>query len=781
MQHTTLNIQLIIRRLSVFVLALIALAADPVIAAPSKEKKSRKQKLAKPESYERSQSDWKHHHAFITEKPPWVEQRWAQLSKKQRELFEDGLLDVTIYDGWEGNAVDPTGKRDAIKALNHAVLTARDFDLVAYFPAGTYLISGMLNCRHKPYLRYSKRKERGFSLGSRRHTCKLYGARGNRPVIRLQDGAPGFGDPASPQCVVAVWKPERPENLTDYRDNHPAHVYGMIDGIAIDCGRNPGAIGLYYKGAQGSMIAGVHLDATHAYAGLEGGSWAAGSVYDLSVQGGRYGVLIHGNPACYVGLTLLDQTEAALKFDGGAGPATVCGFRIRQKSGPVVTLPNQGLFAGSVHGNLILMDGTVELAGGGTAIDNNAGKNLFLENVYVRGADAAVQSGADVPVSCANGWTRIARYNYVQRTPKGAGSGRGKLSCPSDSLVDGKITKATTSTIRQGEPPPADLVARHRCDGIPEYGDGDPEIKNAVRDLGLDNTGKTSVRAKLQAAIDKHEKILLPRGQYLLDGTLTLRAHTKLFSASPHNTLLVTDEDWKPTKETPIITTENAPDGTAVLSGIQIHYKASPADTHQFNVLTWRVGRRSVLRQVFGKPEWADVGKTPGCPVSSFRVRDGGGGRWFSCMREHKGESKHPDYHILTIENTTEPLTFYNYGGIHARGTGAQTLIRNAQNVRFMGYNLEAPSNDIYHAIKSRNIGIYGIGNVAPQRKGTAVVRLTDCDDVRCAMFAQPKSIRSGNTNACQVVEVREGPERSITADRILSFYERGNFAFPAP
>jgi len=765
---------------TMIVLTLVALVAWTGSAAP------RKKKQKKPVApFKRSASDWKHFHSFVVEQPPWVKERWDRLSPKQRAMIEDGMLDVTLYDGWEGNALDPTGKRDSTKALNHAVMAARDYDLVAYFPGGTYLISDMLNCVQRAYVRYAKRKQKTITQGSRRHTCKLYGDRNKRAVIRLKDGAARFGDPAKPECVVAMWKQRMPDNKTDYRNGHPAaHYYGTIDGITIDCGRNPGAIGLFHKGAQGGMVTGVKVVATHAYAGLEGGTWACGGVYDLTVQGGRYGVLIHGNPACYVGLTLLDQTEAALKFAGGAGAVTVCGFKIRQESGPIITLPGEGVFHGSVHGNLILMDGSIELAGGGTAIDNAVGKNLYLENVYVRGAGAVAKSAADAPVAGVNGgWTHIERYAYCNRTAKPKDGGYGKRLAPSDSLIDGRVTKKVPPKFGKAAAPPADLLARHLWGKIPQYGDGDPEIKNAVRELGLDNTGKTSVRAALQAAIDKYEKILLPKGQYLLDGTITLRAHTKLFGVSPNNVVFSTDPNWKPASETPVITTDNAPDGTAMLGNVILKYKTNPPGTYRFNALTWRVGRRSVIRQVVCKSaDWMDTSnpKTVGCPVSTYRIRDGGGGRWYSSIHEHQSETKHADYHILTIEGTTQPVTFYNYGGIHSRGTGDQTLIRNARNVRFIGYNLEPPGrNNVYHAINSRNLGFYGFGNTTVPHEGLALVRLTDCENVRCAMFSQGKHLRADNDDAYQVLEVRNGQQRGITGDRILCLYERGEFRFP--
>src|ERR1700759_5583104 len=79
---------------------------------------------------ERSPGDW------------WI----AKKGLENNPWIKRGVLDVTLYDGWEGNAVDPTGVKDSTKALQKAIDDARDFEFVALFPAGTYKISDTLNC-----------------------------------------------------------------------------------------------------------------------------------------------------------------------------------------------------------------------------------------------------------------------------------------------------------------------------------------------------------------------------------------------------------------------------------------------------------------------------------------------------------------------------------------------------------------------------------------------------------------------------------------------------------
>ena len=59
----------------------------------------------------------------------WIAQKRLQ----GNALLKKGLLDVTLYDGWEGNAVDPTGARDSTKALQQAINDARDHALVVFF------------------------------------------------------------------------------------------------------------------------------------------------------------------------------------------------------------------------------------------------------------------------------------------------------------------------------------------------------------------------------------------------------------------------------------------------------------------------------------------------------------------------------------------------------------------------------------------------------------------------------------------------------------------------
>jgi len=109
-----------------------------------------------------------------------------------------GVLDVT----GKPFSADPTGKSDSTDALQRAIDFARDHQMVAYFPSGTYRVSDTLRAV----------KVGGGAPGrqlwdwSRLTPCLLVGARGKaRPKILLSPHSSGFENPAKPKDVIRFW------------------------------------------------------------------------------------------------------------------------------------------------------------------------------------------------------------------------------------------------------------------------------------------------------------------------------------------------------------------------------------------------------------------------------------------------------------------------------------------------------------------------------------------------------------------------------------------------
>jgi hypothetical protein len=84
--------------------------------------------------------------------PDWAPAHVKATGQADSPLLKLGVLDVTLYNGWEGHAVDPTGEKDSTKALQKAIEDARDSALVVFFPSGTYKVSDTLNCMKKAWI-----------------------------------------------------------------------------------------------------------------------------------------------------------------------------------------------------------------------------------------------------------------------------------------------------------------------------------------------------------------------------------------------------------------------------------------------------------------------------------------------------------------------------------------------------------------------------------------------------------------------------------------------------
>ncbi len=87
-------------------------------------------------------------------------------------------------------SADPSGQRDATRALQAAIDFARDHQMVCFFPPGTYLISDTLQCIQNLY-----RRTNGRVFGGNRFPNLLVGSAAGpaRPKILLAPRSPGFG------------------------------------------------------------------------------------------------------------------------------------------------------------------------------------------------------------------------------------------------------------------------------------------------------------------------------------------------------------------------------------------------------------------------------------------------------------------------------------------------------------------------------------------------------------------------------------------------------------
>ncbi|MBN1673821.1 MAG: cadherin-like domain-containing protein [Kiritimatiellae bacterium] len=649
----------------------------------------------------------------VSFKPP---PHLATIGATDNRLFKIGILDVTLYNGWDGNPVDPSGVKDSTAALQKALDDGYDYQLAVFFPAGTYTVSDTLRV---------VRKRSRFATW---HCTAVIGSRKNgRPVIRLAANARGFNDPANPKPVVWVWTnregfnrafgaPASEFSTNEQKEQSAAMGFlQSVEGLIIDCNGekgNSGAIGLRFGAAQASSIHDVKVIATGAFAGIyDIPSRSSAGAANIEVEGGRYGLYLNsGASSIVVGATLRNQTEAAL-FSTQFPPIAVVGFHIVKETGPVLSVQDPAW--STATGTMSLLDGVVELRKGGIAFENPAGKNFYVRNVYVKGASALVKTPRRT-LTGHGGWTRVGEYvdvdhrtfpddpPYEFRDSKFAGF----------AVLNGKSGKEEPARIEPSPAgPPSDVVSRHVWDKLPSFEDPDCVVLTEV--CAANGADEKDDWAAFQKAVDTHEKILVPKGMFRLGRTLTLGARTQLFGVSRATSRIFSHPDWKPTSEAAIVQTVDDARATTVLCNIHLGFQCGVKEHDWWNLLNWRAGRRSICFGVTerdgaeGAYERMQKSRETN-PHSLFKVSGSGGGRWYFWGVDWNGPNQHPGYRHLLIDGTHEPL--WLYGCNLEKGLGVTRCeIRNARNVRIFSVKIEG-DRPIFKIHDSANVAVFSSG-----------------------------------------------------------------------
>ncbi len=682
------------------------------------------------------------------------------------ELARDGLLDVTLY------GADPEGKRDSTRAVQQAIDDAYQYQMVCFFPTGVYKVSDTLRCMEKANITARGRYYPSRTL-NKAHAL-VGSTKGPRPVLRLIDHAPGFDDPAHPKPVVMFWHQKTkvkygtgPAGSTDPAHNQADISFNQVfKGIDIEIGPtgNRGAIGISHGAAQGSSIEDVRIVARNAFAGVGDLCGFGGINVNIEVVGGRYGVYARRLNPVLVGVSLIDQVDSAICWTGW-NPLTVVGFRIVKKKEPAIRLA-PGAFDPVAHLNLL--DGVIELTGeAGVAIDNTAGRNLAMRNVYIRNAAVTVKTRTAPPLENGPGWTLVREYAYCMPPFL---SPRTKRRTRSYNWIDGRMTiEPYAAVIRNSAPPPPNLVTRHLYPTpFPSF--EDPDAVN-VHDLGAKGDGRTDDTTALQRAFDRPGKVFLPKGVYRTTRTLVPGPHTHLFGVAKHLSRIRPDfGEWKPTRETPVIATVDDPRADTSLSFLAIDMAVKDLKHAYWNALTWRVGRRSVVRDIaLRNVDWVNPRTAEGTDRRLYVIRGNGGGRWYNALVDSPyNRTRHPGYRNILIQGTREPLYFYGFDSQRSN-TYPHTEIVDARNVFIFGYFTEWLNS--CRIQNCRNILVAGSGGGANNQ-----FTLIDSEDVLLMNICRTVVQKH---DGFMVREVRGDRVRRVSAFDLVTMYKRGQCAMP--
>jgi hypothetical protein len=338
----------------------------------------------------------------------------------------------------------------------------------------------------------------------------------------------------------------------------------VLQGVDVVLGAgNPAAVGIDMNAAQGTTLEDVTVHAaSDALAGVAGGNGGGGSFKGVTVIGAKYGIDSRqtGDAPTMVAVTLINQTCAGL-LHGSSTTVIATGFRVRGSpalagvlagvdptafhahpdchapKAPGVAVawantPSPGL---ALHSAASMVDSSIVLEGS-TPDDDAAppciiaNSSLYLSDVYVAGCRVLVASGGRSPLLADGPITRIKLLafgrldvNSTQPVP----SSRTANPPPPPAYVyafpsyqNGSRSAdgvATTEPSRLGPPP--GLESRHWLAGGATW-----QTAGAVSalDVGCTGDGVTDDWAALQAAVQAHAVVVLPKGFYRLSQPLVL-------------------------------------------------------------------------------------------------------------------------------------------------------------------------------------------------------------------------------------------------------------------
>ncbi len=638
--------------------------------------------------------------------------------------YELGYLVVTHYKG-----VNPDGTGDSRAGIQEAIEDGYKHDLVVFFPEGTYLVSDVLKCYYWAFWD-SVRNRPSNPPRKKAHVLTGSYAGNSRPLIKLAAGAQGFDNPADPRPII-VWRyfsatnskgiskvePENP--LTGVPPNYmsqPNVIFGWeVRNINFDTNGHPGAIGGAFNAAQYCGIFDCNFTATNSYCGIFGTPGRNSFIANVEVEGGSYGIFNNGNAAgaVLVGSRLYNQTKFAITSEDFC-PYSMVGLDIVTSAQKAIYITNKSWYP-SATGTITLVDSKIEMKNGGTAIDNTVAKTIYLENVFVKGASAAIKSAGHTISDGSAGWTHIEEYTYNDQR-----AANNTKIFKTFSVIDGEVKQTPEPLTKTGNANlPDDLLKRHILGKLPFFEGEDTETANVKKPpYNAKGDGVTDDWAAIQNAIDnsKNGEVFLPKGKYIISKPLHLKADTKLFGVNQNFANLYSTSKWKGGNSKAMVETVDDAAASTFFGFIGFEDEATSASNITGGFIHWKVGRNSKIMMCRHGKKWGTYfGKQS---RYNFHFSSSAGGRHFITPHQEEAASSVNGRQVF-IENTSQPLTFY---GLNMESTKTRTT----GNIDDLGTNLEIinSSNIRIHSIKregrsptviirdSENIAIYGMGRL---------------------------------------------------------------------
>jgi hypothetical protein len=687
-----------------------------------------------------------------------------------------GYLDVTTL------GADLTGVTDSTAALQAAINQGRDQNLAVWLPGGTYRISDRL-------LVDQPDNDANFPVVLTGSTVDPQ----NRATLVLAENSPGFNNPNQRKVVLHfINRTVNNAAFNGFNETGGTDLYNQAV-IGVDfkiLAGNPGAVALRMQGAEGCAIQDIHIDLTEGgHTGIWGIPASGGSTHKVSVTGGAIGLDTRRSDnlggggsqpqPVITGSSFIGQSEYAVRATT-RGSLVMVGCRIeRNQPGPAIWLKNHWV-GQPFDASLQLVDCVIEHAAHSslnTVIEmDGAGRSFLMENCHVSNAERVWH--VDAAANPA-GWMHFKRL-AVHVLPAARGWGQPAETIYQNGVPTGDVLVDSTS----GVAPPADLQSRHQWHAdFPTW--ESPGVVN-VKTLGALGDGVTDDWAVLQNAVNSHEKLFFPKGQYRVSKTLDLLPNSKLigihhkFSAI-HALSSVSQRFGGATVETgdkPIVRTADSASADTILAFLQIR-RAYPLAQHNPTPpgnysLEWRCAGTSLTRQIelesrpdtnvrpdfiakifYGyntdesaAPDYNPINPNhpqddflPGdwawpCAEPNLQIRGNGGGRWFNTWF-HGRQGLRANTPFLRAEGTNQPLQFYHLHMQQQDSVNHAEFIA-ARNVTIYGTKGEIKGSQVYFEAcdNIRHFGHSGLSSPDPARNPPYLFRFVNCTNFLIAGIA---------------------------------------------
>lgn len=646
----------------------------------------------------------------------------------ENEWIKRGYLDVTLY------GADPTGTKISTKEINKAIIDARDYQLVCYFPSGTYLVDDTLTGMMKTRKLQASAKVQYSDI---RYPITLVGARDSMPVIKLTGAGNNYTNASNPVPLIWMWS-QNGRNLSTNPHDEQSNIFynSTLKNFVIDIRGYAGAEGLRFSGAQGCTIENVTVLAEGAYSGFHGAVGQGGGTYNIKVIGGKHAfVYDNGRQQKYAiiaGASFINQTEEVFKIIRMGLPVTVAGFYIEKSKG--------NIFSGSpVKGGLSLVDGVIKYSGFSpdNAILPSLNSNLYIKNLYIKYADKIVnQSKLD-----NSGWDLVEEC-YICNDSKGMNLINGVQNTEDVSILDTDITEdmvPSEEDIRLIHVWDDSFVSIEDKDNQDFVNVKDEEKMSANGGPGpAFGDAETDDSDKLQWAIDHFNKVFLPKGRFVINKPIILKASTQLFGAGKVYSIIRAGKNWDYSKGKSMMKTVEDKEGTTSLSFLML--ETDYRDNTDLTRLEWHVGQASLVKDISVGIEL----RTSSQKYSDYHnmIEISGpdaGGRFYGLHGENtfiSGITLNPDYRHYLVKDTRQPLRFYGLNAERAHGKGQMDII-NSKDVKIFYIKAESATggsinkSSIPLTIRnSQDIQVFGYSGVTGLDNDKGAIEIYNCSDI---------------------------------------------------